>query len=376
MDAAATDCMALCFCTDPNSCAYVCPRNPDFAKRVVEIGGFDFANVPRVPGSSAPQFLPCYAPIIYDGYSRKHPVDYPVVAVPLMDLIDSRRSVARWTSRQGFLDAFRLLPDTRVIVTGVAADREVERWWGLPDRRKAIRSLIPLEPTLMTVPNFSAVADAPRFDNLYALKRTLLAWSEFMREGISCALHLNGRTQTDYDRFTAFVRERPEVNCLAVEFTTGGRRLDVASELVEHLIRLAQLVDRPLTLIVRGGQRWLPKLSSSFEQVVFVDAAAHQRAKFRQVAGLNTGAHLTWQRQATSQGEAIDELLRTNILTSERAIVELLGRATDASDGKAVEPSPLGEDRVDKRRRDAADRQDLIVAAEPQLAPVSRESKK
>jgi hypothetical protein len=40
----------------------------------------------------------------------------------------------------------------------------------------------------------------PRLDNLFNMKRIALVWSEIQREGMPCALHLNARTDRDFER--------------------------------------------------------------------------------------------------------------------------------------------------------------------------------
>ena len=73
------------------------------------------------------------------------------------------------------------------------------------------------------------LTDVPRTDNLYAMKRILLAWTEMASAGIATALHVNGRTEHDYLRWSDLIAKRPEIEILAFEFATGcgrGERID------------------------------------------------------------------------------------------------------------------------------------------------------
>jgi hypothetical protein len=57
--------------------------------------------------------------------------------------------------------------------------------------------------------------DVPRHVDLQAIKRIGLVHWEFLVEGLSCALHVNGRSETDFRRWGAYVRARSEITHLA-----------------------------------------------------------------------------------------------------------------------------------------------------------------
>ena len=314
VNAALIDCMDLC-CGGPATCGFVCPTGPNFGKRLQEIGGFGFDSVIRTQCLEAPG-LPDYVPLIHHGYSRSGLLARPAVAVPLMQLVDMKRSAARF-DRGRLFQNFRLAPGTTLIATGIDKDERIERWWRLDDRRAVVRDLIAAGVSLVTVPNFSSVLDAPAHDGLYAMKRILLTWAEFVDEGMPAALHVNARRPRDYERYLSFIVSRPEVRHISFEFITGTKRKDRGAWHTDQLCRIAQATDRPLVLVVRGGQRWLPRLRQVFTQVVSIDATAHQRAKFRQGAEL-TGNRLRWARHSLPLGEPIDVLLAHNIDVCDR----------------------------------------------------------
>ncbi|MGH7268007.1 MAG: hypothetical protein ACREMB_24585 [Candidatus Rokuibacteriota bacterium] len=79
---------------------------------------------------------------------------------------------------------------------------------------------------LVTTPNFSLFADQPCWDDLHSIKRIALVHEEFLSEGLPAALHINARTDQDWERWRAYVAVRPEVTHIAFEFATGAGRAE------------------------------------------------------------------------------------------------------------------------------------------------------
>ena len=307
------DCRSLCACArEGKRCSGVCRRDARvFIRRVRDVGGFEFDNVPRCAPVVARR-VPDYVPIIYNGTSRTGRLDAGIVAVPLLSLFNRQSGTGRFETRDEMLEFFRLSRGTRIIVTGVAEDGAIERWWSFGDRARLIETLRPLGVEMVTTPNYSLFTDVMRHDNLQNMKRIALTFAEFMASGMPCALHVNGRTPRDYERWTCFVDERDEVSSIAFEFTTGtaGRRGDWHRD---QLVALARQVSRPLHLVVRGGRRHLQPLAAAFATVTVLDAAPYVKTKHRQRARLAIGAELEWYLSRTATGEALDDLLHHNI---------------------------------------------------------------
>lgn len=95
--------------------------------------------------------------------------------------------------------------------------------------------------------------------------------AEFLEGGLPCALHVNGRTDTDFRHWGEYVRERPEITHLAYEFTTGTARAARRDYHLGNLIGVAASAGRPLGLLVRGGIELLPRLRAAFESVTVLE---------------------------------------------------------------------------------------------------------
>jgi len=309
------DCLSLC-CGQPERCDTVCRNHPDYVDRVREVGTFALDTVPRSPLIPAPS-LPPVIPVIFHGHRRVVPVQTEAAALSLYQMFNRRDGSLRFATHEALCTAFNIVPGTPIVLTGTDQDASLERWWSLGERRRReiIRSLRTAGVILATTPNYSLFIDLPRWDDLHAIKRIGLVHHEFLSEGLPAALHINGRTNTDFRRWTEFVQARPEITHLAYEFTTGtgwaGRREQHAAWLVE----LATQVGRPIDLVVRGGTEVLPVLASAFSQVTVLDTTAFMMTMMRQRAIPTGNFRMTSEPAPTAEGEPLDRLLAENLET-------------------------------------------------------------
>jgi len=155
---------------------------------------------------------------------------------------------------------------------------------------------------------------------LHAIKRIFMAWAEFASAGLSAALHLNARTEYDYQRWADLIRERPEIGVVAFEFATGCGRGERIEFHAAQLVLLARSAGRPLDIIVRGGLRVLPQLNQAFRRVTLLETDAFTRTHRRRRAYLNEAGRLRWAAWPTEADAPLDELLAHNIKTVQTAI--------------------------------------------------------
>lgn len=376
------DCIDFCRCEDRTTCDNVCPNNAaTLAARLQEVRGLKLDNVDRAPRIDVQPF-PKSIPLIHHGSARTQPFRAYAVALPLEQLVDYPRGRVRFSTREALLDKFRLSEDCQIVLSGTDQDQALEKWWRLEDRRAAVRDLIGLGVVAMTAPNYSLFGDVPRTDNLYNMKRIALTWSEVQQEGLSCALHLNARTDHDWMRWVDFLQRYPEIDLVAAEFGTGAgykRRIEWH---VTQLRQIARHVARPLHLIVRGGVHVLSLLSEDFAAVSLIDTRPFVKTHRRQRAVIIKG-RLRWQRWPTQPGEPLDDLLRENAETVATSISlsqptpistsSLIRRfqnscaANDTSD-KPLQFCLLKQPSLEERGSRPVDRQSMVSAAKPELA--------
>lgn len=345
------DCGDYCRCDDKAACDLVCRGNPkQYVERLREVCGLDLMNVPRA--SIVPiEALPPMVPLIEHATARVSSVNSPIVALPLYDLVNANLSALRYTDRDALSQKFGIDPNARLVISGVARDRKIERYWAIQDRPALLKQLAALNIALITPPNFSVLTDVPRTDNLHAMKRILISAVEMMHAGLPTALHVNARTERDYDRWAELIAERPEIQYLAFEFATGtghGKRLDWH---VAQLTELAARVPHALRLVVRGGMRALDQLRSAFTSVTMIDTDAFTKTRCRQEAQFRPDGKLVWRKRPTAPGEPIDALLQRNVaaLHSHHTILE----RSHAERRRTTPSSGFGPpDRADRQARE------------------------
>lgn len=307
------NCLSFCDCKDPSGCPYVCPRKlEDFLNREREVSGFTLANIGRTPALHFPT-LPSVIPHIYGRSHRKKRLSVPAISLPLNKLFYRKSGMPKYHSKVEVAEAFGFDPSAALIINGVSEDQPIEDYWlhrratRLPDRFAL------LEPALITVPNYSVFTNAPRWDDLYSIKRIAICWSEFMIAGVPASLHLNARTDSDWKRWTEFIHNHPEVRSVTFEFATGAAHKDRADYHVEKLIGLADAVNQDLQLLIRGGLRYLKQLDTAFAECVFIDTGSYVKTIKRRKLEWTPGSKKCWRSAKTGKAEPLDDLLLHNI---------------------------------------------------------------
>lgn len=328
IEAAPFDCLGFC-CGKPEDCDAVCRNSPEhFAQRVREIGGFSLDNVPRAPVLAAPK-LPTLVPLVFHG-DKRHGTFHisPAACLPLYQVICRQDGKTRYEDAKALAEGFGIAGDVTVLLTGTAVDPPLERWWSLgPARRDAIRKLVDLNVAMVTTPNFSLFTDQPRWDDMHSMKRIAIVHQEFLSEGLPAALHLNARTERDWERWTEYVAARPEVTHVSFEFATGagwGERMDWHAY---QLTELASAVGRPLHLILRGGTKVLLSLAAAFSGVTVLETSAFVKTMKRQRAQLNAKGLIVWTPYPTESDEMLDRLLTQNWRTISAFYAALNGQS-------------------------------------------------
>lgn len=330
------DCMGHC-CGKPDACSKVCRlKAGDFVQRVREIGGFDLGATPKSRVLATPD-LPRVAPLIYHGQRRERLYTGPAVVLSLHRLLHRATGEPKFASEAALRAAFGLSDETKIILTGTDQDPPLERWWayGAETRAAIIAAIKGLGVSLVTTPNYSLFVNTPRWDDLHSMKRIALVNAEFLTGGIASALHVNARTDTDIDRWAAFVRSREEINWVAYEFTTGSARAERQKVHARWLAKLAAGTARPLKLIVRGGIDILPILTDAFEAVTVVETSAFMKAMKRHRAVVSGNAGLAWEFGPTEAGAPVDDLFEHNVRLTTAAI-ELMSAPPLSKPGAAA----------------------------------------
>lgn len=315
------DCLSFC-CQNPSECHIVCRNIPEkFVLHEREVNGFTLQNIPSTEKISF-QTLPTIIPMIYNGSKRVRPAESEYVALRFADLVNYRQKALKFSSRIELCKHFGVSTQSNLILSGVDHDERIEPWWSLGEelRREILHLLKDLGIYIVTTPNFSVFRCRPRTDNLHAMKRIAILFSEIQNAGINCALHTNARTHRDFERWTTFVRERKEVDTLSYEFITGSRKKDSINFHQDGLINIAQNANRDLSIIVRGTPQVIPVLREYFKSVTYIDSVAFMKTVKRRRARRKSNSYcgLSWDKVKTKTNEELDCLLDQNIFEQMR----------------------------------------------------------
>lgn len=318
------DCLQFC-CGRPESCDRVCRKHPDFPDRVREVGGFELATVRRGPVLPAPE-LPRMVPMIFHRSGLRAPPAATAVALSLYSMFDRRDGAPRFSDHEALCAAKGLAPGTKIVLSGTHRDPPLERWWGLggPLRLEIIRAMKAAGISLVTTPNYSLFTNRPRQDDLHAMMRIAHVHEEFLRGGLPAALHVNGRTEKDFERWAAYIAGRPEVTHVAYEFTTGTAWAGRQEQHAAWLAELAAAVSRPLRLVVRGSVDVYPTLARAFAGITVLETSIFMKTIKRQRAYPKSNVALGWRPAPTAPNAALDDLLADNQRTVDAWIRDLM----------------------------------------------------
>lgn len=312
---AAFNCLDDC-CNSPTNCRRVCPNNAaQFVSQMREVVDYwDLSHAPRATALQ-PASIQSHVPIVYHRGSVGAPRADKQVVLSLYQMYSRLDGRPRFRDRQHLNQTFALNADCEVILSGVAPDSSVESWWSLGSvgRREAMAGLRDLGVVLVTVPNFSYTLGEPRWSALHAMSRTACVFNEFLGAGIQAALHVSGAHDRDYERWTAFVCQRKEVQHISAEFITGPALSDRRDWHVEHLASLAQSIGRDVHLCLRGRSSVVPLLARYFRQLSYIDARPFMATMKRERFVPHNNRHQRVEFVRTEVGASLDALWQNNV---------------------------------------------------------------
>lgn len=313
LSGSALDCMAMC-CGNKEGCDFVCPAAPArYLARLQEVGGLDLNDIPLAPPCPVPD-LPSLIPLVQGNLTGSRlPRTMSLAAVPLSMAVKSTGQLTRAKTPKEMREAFGATPPRGWVVSGVEKDSRIERLWRIDAPEKLYASLKKAGVVFATTPNFSMYINAPRHDNLHSMKRIALTWFEMMSAGLPAALHINGRTDRDFERWGEFARKQVNLQAVAFEFLTGAESTQDGSRYVRRLKLFAETVGRKnLVLVLRGGTQWVNDLREYFAQVISIDSDSYFKTVKRQRAVFNGSSRPAYLTQRTSTAAEVRALYAHN----------------------------------------------------------------
>lgn len=306
-------------------CDQACPfHEEDYVLKQMEVGGEDYW--PPVD-LHVPTFekLPFYIPAIRHGYGRVEPFQGPnkLVALSLYDVLRHSGEVRGTLAQSGdpalvLRERFKLAADSEIVVISTGFDSKLESFAANYGSANIGATLASLRLAGITPPNYSffrSTNGSPitRTDVRWNFRRILRACADLSADGIPMIPHLNAETAKDWDDWTRFLAERPQIRFVAKEFQTGLRRGASAELTLKRFTRMQEVLGRRLHPILIGGAQFRRQIAQVFDEFTFVNSVPFMKALHRHVVDLDQDLSTRWIKEATERGEPADAHLRLNV---------------------------------------------------------------
>ena len=322
-------CQIRCDSCDRDTCHFICDANPRLQiPSLSKVGGRPGLWKPWQEKLPSPEelFLPEYIPSIRHGYGRRRPFESPggYVALSLYELSTGWHRPGRDLA-QAIRKKLVLARSTNLIVSAIAKDHFLEKWWNrFPDPRLG-EFLRGLDVSAVTVPNFSLFRDAPRIQTVFNITRMHRFADWLAGEGIPVIPHIHAETEFDWRRWAEMLRDQNHIRYIAAEFQTGFRKSGKADEFMANLLRLQQAVGRSLHIVAVGGAQYAGALASRFDGYSIIDSTPFMKTIHRRELDLSEPLDPRWVKRLTAAGEKLDDLFAYNVA---RRIEAVMNRAT------------------------------------------------
>ncbi|MDO8433847.1 MAG: DUF4417 domain-containing protein [Candidatus Binatus sp.] len=212
---------------------------------------------------------------------------------------------------------FRIGNKAKVLLVSPTRDQFLEVYWAKRRVHDTPRSVLALQLTAMSLPNFSFFTDAPRTHTLWNRQRLMHVWRELAEAGIAVIPHLNTLTNADGAFWEALLLDNPTVTVVAKEFQTGATIEDL-----EWVARLQDSLKRALHPLIIGGGRFVRAAARLFESSTLVDSQPFFRTVMRERLSIDPYRNgKIWTKFPTTKGALLDELLEHNIRVYEQWVL-------------------------------------------------------
>jgi hypothetical protein len=261
--------------------------------------------------------VPLYVPLLQHKYSRTATLSAPVVALHLYQIFRKSRDghyLSRFADGAQLRAYYRLRPDAKIILSGVAIDRRLELFWAHHRKDGVAAQLAKLGVSCVTVPNFSFFTDSTRYQILRNRKRMVLVTERLSEAGVPVAPHLNAITDRDWEFCEDLLRDHPATSVVTLEFQTGLATVAEGRGALARVADMQQKLGRLLHPILVGGAKHYVDAQVLFSRFTVIDSRPFMEAQARRtLVGDNTNGY-RWTKTGTADGLPIDAILEANLV--------------------------------------------------------------
>ncbi len=302
------------FCCNDKNCDHVCPYKPDdYRRRMWEIGGLRFDDIP--PLHQAPLILPRYVPMVHHACRRTDALNANYVALDPYKIFGLRAGKYNPVPDEGLALRwhFKVAKDARIILRGTAKDKFLERYWAYRKTDHVAEQVAWLNIALFIGPNYSHFLDVPRSDLLYNRKRQLLCLAELSQAGVSVAPNLSAVMPADWNFWSAYLRDNPQLVHVAVNFQTGYRSRIEGLKAINWVRRMQDEIGRGLSLLLVGGAQYVLDVAGQFASFTLMDSQPFKQSVYRKLFRPDQSHRRRWEDTWTMEGQSIDHIMQQNI---------------------------------------------------------------
>jgi hypothetical protein len=260
--------------------------------------------------------VPVYVPLLQHKYSRTAILSAPVVALHLYQLFRKGRDgryLSRFSDGTQLRAYYRLRPDAKIILSGVAIDRRLELFWARHRKDDVPAQLACLDVACVTVPNFSFFTDATRYQILRNRKRMALVTERLSEAGVKVAPHFNAITDRDWEFYAEMLQDHPATTVVTLEFQTGLATIDDGRGALGRVADLQQKLGRLIHPILVGGAKHYLDAQALFSRFTILDSRPYMEAQARRTLIGDPVQGYRWTKTGTGDGLAIDAILEANL---------------------------------------------------------------
>ena len=290
------------------------PNNPLFWRLWDDVGGLANWNFPSFQNTGRLK-LPKYVPLVRNGCRRISLMDEGFAAISLFKVIGQNKGGiygSRYADGKSLRRAFKLQPNSKILLVGVSDDPPLELFWKKHKVSNVFEELKLLGISGVTMPNFSAFEDAPKFQVFRNMKRMLLAAERFSEWGILIVPHLTAIDPSQWRFWKEFLQLHPEIKMVCKEFQTGFKLRSKGMEAMENLSHIQDVIGRDLHPILVGGGSLYLEAQKRFNSFSVIDSRPHMLSMGRILLQAISEKRYREVSVKTPKGQAIDDLYREN----------------------------------------------------------------
>lgn len=211
------NCEAIFRCSDDCSkCFYSCRSRPNAAAYLDALGEFELLPNDKY---ASPYFIPTIpSPLKESNYRLEQ---MPWVGIHgLMYMTDNGLGVTP-TYQRGFDKALNVKEGTKAVLHFYMQDIPLEAWWSKADKKDFYDITKRLNFSFVVSPNFSVYEDAPRFEHMLNIKRSMLIYNDLRNHGIPAIPDVSWATLEDLKLWAAAITHSG-IKTIAFSFQTVG----------------------------------------------------------------------------------------------------------------------------------------------------------